>query len=194
MPLLPDPKHEAIVQAFVKGMGQLKAYNSVFSTKRTAPTASKFFAQPHIKERIKEVRELKAKLAEQRELESSAEAARKLGLTKTKVLQMLLFNAEACLRGVPIYDKDGKPTGTYTGIPTNPAAANQALKLMGMEAFGMFVERMEIGGAGDFARLTEEELAARIEADAAALGLSDDAVEEMRLITYQGDDKNSDDP
>lgn len=189
MPLLPDPKHEKIVQAFVKNPDQLAAYTSV-GFKPNAPVASRFFARPEIKARIAEVRALRSKLAEEREIESSAEAARKLGITKVKILQMLLFNAEACLRGAPILDGKGNPTGKYTGIPTNPAAGNQALKLLGMESHNMFIEKVEVGGPGDFARLTDEELAARAEADAAALGLSPEATEAL-MLTFQPEEKEN---
>jgi hypothetical protein len=96
-------------------------------------------------------------------------------------------------------DKDGKPTldengrPKYNGIPSNPAAGNQALKLIGMETHGMFIEKVEIGNPGDFARLTEEELFARIEADAAALGLPSEATEAL-MLTFQGNGDEKKDP
>lgn len=189
MPLLPNPKHEKIVQAFVKGKGQLEAY-VVAGFKPQAASASAFFKRPEIQDRIREVRALKSRLAEAREIESSAEAAHKLGLTKSKILQMLLYNAEACLRGSPVLDKEGQPVlddngrPKYNGIPLNPSAGNQALKLIGMETHNMFIEKVEVGGPGDFARLTDDELFARVEEDAAALGLPQEATEAL-MLTFQ---------
>lgn len=197
MPLLPNPKHEKIVQAFVKGKGQLEAYVLV-GFKAHAPSASAFFKRAEVQERIKEVRALRSKLAEEREIESSAEAAKKLGITKTKILHALWLNAERCLRGAPILDKEGKQETDenghlkYTAIPSNPAAANQALKLIGMETFSMFIEKVEVGGPGDFARLTDDELLARLEEDATALGLSPDAAEAL-MLTFR-DEKDNDIP
>ena len=50
----------------------------------------------------------------------------------------------------------------------------------------MFVERHEIGDPGDFARLTDDELRARVEADAEALGFDPQATESL-LAMFQGD-------
>jgi hypothetical protein len=117
--------------------------------------------------------------------------ARKLGITKTKILEALWENAQKCLRGAQIFDKNGKPTGEF-GKPDS-AGANRALQLIGMEAYGMFTERHEIGGPGDFARLTDDELFARVQTEAAALGLSADATEQL-LLTFQKGEEPEDEP
>lgn len=186
MPRLPDPKHEQIVQAFHKGMGQLESYVAA-GYKPNAGNASKFFSRPEVKRRLKEIGDLKEKRFLQ-EVEVSADVAKRLGITKEKILTALWLNASACLRGAPVLDKEGKPTGTYNGIPSNPAAANQALKLIGLECHGMFVEKLEIGNPGDFARLTDAELRARVEADAQALGMEAEATEAL-LLTFQPKDE-----
>lgn len=192
MPALPDPRHEKIVQAYAKGnLAQTDAYK-LGGYKASPQSACTFFARPEVKQRLKEVRELRTRLAAERDVETSAEAAKKLGITKTKILEALWVNARLCLRGAPIYDEKGQPTGKFRETPSNPSAGNQALKLLGMEAFGMFVERLEVGGPGDFARLSDEELAARVEADAAALGLPADATEAL-MLTFQPGEKASDD-
>jgi hypothetical protein len=95
------------------------------------------------------------------------------------------------MRGDPVLDADGKPTGKYTG-GTNPSAANQALKLLGMECHGMFVDKLEVGSPGDFARMTDDELRARVEADAQALGIDAEATEAL-MLSFQGD-KSDDTP
>jgi hypothetical protein len=49
----------------------------------------------------------------------------------------------------------------------------------------MFVERHEIGQPGDFARMTDEELAQKITTDAEALGLDPETAEAL-LTMFQG--------
>jgi hypothetical protein len=112
--------------------------------------------------------------------------ARKLGITKTKILEALWENAQKCLRGAPILDKEGKPTGEYTGKP-DAAGANRALQLIGIEAYGMFIERHEIGGPGDFARMTDEELSQKMAQELEALGLDAKAMESF-LALFRGDE------
>jgi len=182
MPALKNPRHEKIVQALHKGKSKVDAYvEGGFKPNRG--NATKFFDRPDIKKRFEEIGDLKEKRFLQ-EVEVSADVAKRLGITKEKVLTALWLNASACLRGAPILDKDGKPTGEYNGIPSNPAAANQALKLIGLECHGMFVEKLEVGNPGDFARLTDVELRARVEADAQALGMDGEATEAL-LLTFQ---------
>jgi hypothetical protein len=187
MPRLPDPKHEQVVQTFVKGSNQLDAYTSV-GFKKNAGNASKFFSRLEVQKRVNELIELKEKKFLQ-EVEISADVAKRLGISKEKIIKALWLNADRCMRGDPILDDKGEPTGRYTG-GTNPSAANQALKLIGMECHGMFIERMEIGNPGDFARLTDDELFARVEADAAALGLDSDATEAL-MLTFQSGESDS---
>jgi len=51
---------------------------------------------------------------------------------------------------------------------------------------GMFVQKMEVGGPGDFARLSDDELNDALAEQAKALGLPDDAI--AGLLTYKGSD------
>ena len=48
----------------------------------------------------------------------------------------------------------------------------------------MFVERHELGGPGDFGRLSIEELLSEIKGSAAALGVPADVVDQL-LVTFQ---------
>lgn len=183
MPLLRDPRHEKIVQTYVKGSGQVDAYVTG-GFKRNHGNACKFFARPEVKQRVQELREKKQNIEMTREIEVSRDVAHKLGITKEKIIQALWFNGQRCLRGNPVLDENGVQTGKFSGKP-DAAGANRAFQLIGMECYGMFVERHEIGNPGDFGRLTDEELAARMEADAAALGLSAEATEAL-MLTFQG--------
>jgi len=95
----------------------------------------------------------------------------------------LKYNAERCLRGQPVFDEAGvQIPGQFTGKP-DAAGANRALHLIGLE-LGMFLERHEIGGPGDFGRLSDEELLSEIKGSAAALGVPADVIEQL-LVTFQ---------
>jgi phage terminase small subunit len=59
-----------------------------------------------------------------------------------------------------VVDAKGVPTGQYV---YNGNVANKALELLG-KAQGMFVDRKEIGGAGAFDHLDDDELSKTIEA------------------------------
>jgi hypothetical protein len=182
MPALANPKHEIVCQELAKGARYLDAYEKG-GYKRNPSTASQFVKRPAIKARVKEIQEQRVEKQTEMEIVVSKNVAQKLGITKEKIIQALWFNANRCLRGQPILDENGIQTGQYSGKPDS-AGANNALKLVGMECYGMFIERVEIGGPGDFSRLTDEELAKRALDDANALGLPAEATEAL-LLTFQ---------
>jgi hypothetical protein len=189
MPVLSKPKDEKLAQNLAKGTmtDQAACRSAGFTTDPSA--VSRKTKQPHIQERVREIRALRDRVIQRNleaEIETSHTVAGKLGITRAKILESLWENARNCLRGAPILGEDGKPTGEYRSSPSNPAAANQALKLLGLECHNMFVEKMELGNPGDFARLTDDELFNRIEEDAAALGLSSDATTAL-LAMFSGD-------
>lgn len=177
MPILANPKEEIGAQARAKGARVKDAYVAAgypyFPTK-----ATQFFKRPRIVERIREIQQARIKT----EFDASENAAKALGIDKRWVLEKLKFSVETALRGQPVYDRKGKP---IPGRFTRPdvTGATQAAKLIGLE-LGMFIERHEIGGPGDFSRLTDAELAKRAMEDAAALGLSGEATEAL-LLTFQ---------
>lgn len=53
-----------------------------------------------------------------------------------------------------VLDAEGKPTGEYK---YNGSVANRALELLGKER-GMFIDRKEVGGPGDFAAMSDADL------------------------------------
>ena len=177
MPILANPKHEVVAQALARGLLIKDAYSSG-GFKYNKASATLFCQRPEIRARVKEIQLARMKT----EFDASENAAKALGIDKKWVLQRLQYSAERALRGQPILDANGVQTGRFTGRPDGNAA-NQALKLIGME-LGMFIERHEIGGPGDFSRLTDEELAKRALEDASALGLPAEATEAL-LLTFQ---------
>jgi hypothetical protein len=88
-------------------------------------------------------------------------------LPKAWVLENLRLNAERALQQRPVLNKDEKESGEYK---YDGVVANQALELIGKE-IGMFINRREHGGPGDFASLTDEELHEQIVQDLMQRGL-----------------------
>jgi phage terminase small subunit len=180
MPALPNPKYEIVAQELAKGSQIVDAYATA-GFRRSPPSATKFAQRPQIRERVQEIQRSRIKT----EFDASENAAKALNIDKKWVLERLKFNAERCLRGQPVMDENGHHIpGRFTGKP-DAHGANQALRLIGME-LGMFIERHEIGGPGDFSRLTDEDLAKRVLEDATALGLPAEATEAL-LLTFQPD-------
>ena len=124
---------------------------------------------------------MRNRISIQNEITTSRDIAHKLGIRKERILKSLWDVAEQCLKAPPVLDKEGKPTGRQGKIDS--VGAIRALELIGRETFGMFVEKVEFGEAGAFARLTDEELAKRVTSDAEALGI-DPEVLEAALATF----------
>jgi hypothetical protein len=64
--------------------------------------------------------------------------------------------------------EEGQEGAVAVAFTFDPAGANRALQLLGMEQ-SMFIERKEIGEPGAFDSLDDEELQRRIELTAAAI-------------------------
>lgn len=180
MPALHDPRWETACKAIADGQPATKAY-ALAGFKGRRGVASDFFRRPKIAARVSELLEARRQV-EQRAMLSAAE---RLGLDKYWVLERLKYNAEIALRGRPVLDERGIQTGQFEGRP-NHNAATRALNLIGKE-LGMFVERIEIGGPGEFASMSDSELTEKARQDALALGMPPEAVETL-LLTFQPQD------
>ena len=91
---------------------------------------------------------------------SSTHTVEKTSVSKAWVIAKLVENVERAMQVVPVLDRQGNPTGDYT---YQGNVANRALELIGKE-YGMFIDRKEIGGAGAFDHLDDDELSKTIEA------------------------------
>jgi len=90
----------------------------------------------------------------------STHTVEKTSVSKAWVIAKLVENVERAMQVVPVLDRQGNPTGDYT---YQGNVANRALELIGKE-YGMFIDRKEIGGAGAFDHLDDDELSKTIEA------------------------------
>jgi len=179
MPALLNPRHEKASQLKAEGTLNVDAYEKVYG-KRSKQAAHNLFKRQDIANRVAELQTIRA----QQTNETVDSALKQLGITKKWWLGSLKLNAEKCLLGKQVYDQAGKPIpGKFTAPDVH--GFNRSMELIG-RAMGLFIERMEIGNPGDFARLTDDELRARVESDAQALGIDAEATEAL-LLTFQGE-------
>lgn len=174
MPALLNTRYEAVARALADGKNKKQAILEA-GFKYSPSNAARIVRHPQVSGRTNEL--LQERHAT--EVRANQMAAKKLSLSKEWVIERLMFNAERALRGKPVLDKDGNHTGQFSG-KIDGAVANRALELLGQH-LGMFIQRHEIGDPGDFARLTDSELDARVRAEAKALGMSDEMVQQMLL-------------
>lgn len=89
-----------------------------------------------------------------------AQAAAQTTLSRSWVLEHLMDHATVCLGKKRVKIARASKDGDVHEVEVtalDQSAANRALELLGKEA-GMFVDRREVGGPGDFARMGDEEL------------------------------------
>jgi len=167
VPILKNPRYERFSQELAKGVPAEHAYKTAgFRPSRQG--ASTLRNKIDISERVTEL------LAQRETLhgQASAKAIERAALSKEWIIKNLMDNAMMCMGKKPTHvDPE---TGAET-FDVHPMGANKALELLGKE-LGMFVERHEVGGVGDFARMTDEELDTALTSQAQALGLPKDAV------------------
>lgn len=184
MPPLPNPRHEKAAQLRANGELAVDAHEQVYG-KRSKASASTLFKRPDVAGRVVELQEQRI----QNEVDTTEHALKQLGITKKWWLGNLKLNAERCLLGRPALNSNGEVIpGRFTAPDVH--GFNRSMELIG-RAMGVFIDRLEIGNPGDFARLTDAELRARVEADAQALGMEAEATEALLLTFQPSDDTDS---
>lgn len=150
MPVLPNAKHEVFAQELAKGMSADKSYETAgFAPNRH--NAATLARKQHILARVAEL------LADREAIhgQATAEAIKSTALTKQWVIETLMENVARSMQAKPAsIDEEGKVIGEYQ---YQGGVANKALELLGKE-LGMFIERREVGHAGDFDKMTDDEL------------------------------------
>jgi len=176
MPALTNPRWEKACQLRTSGQEIGRAYQDA-GFARNPVAATKFFQRPEIKARIIEMQEQRyGDTTRARDI-----AVKKVALEETWIIERAKYVIELALRGNPIRDSQGQPTGQFDG-KTNLRAATDALRLCA-DFKGMRIQRHEIGAPGDFARMTDDELDDSLVQTAQALGLPEEAV--GKLLTYR---------
>jgi hypothetical protein len=187
MPILKNPLWEKAAQERAKGLDKTKAFllSGIKQNLNVGQQAYQFFLKPEVKKRVEELQARSIKKTElilQREDDSTLAVVQRLGITREKILSGMWWTYQTALRGEAELDENGVQTGRFRGRPDRKNAL-AAGKLLGQECFGMFVDKVEVGQPGDFARLSDEELGARLDADLAALGVPE-AVRTQLALTF----------
>lgn len=187
MPALSNQKWELCATALASGVNQREAYRAG-GYKYDPGSAGKLFAKPIMKARVAEL------IAEQQEMTRIAaqRAAQEAGTDRAWVIRNLRNVALLGMRGHPLYDRMGKQLldangNVRYGKPDLTPAA-YALKLIGMDQ-GMFIQRTEIGGPGDFARMSDAELLQELTSQAESLGIPAEAI---KLLEHQPTESEED--
>lgn len=180
MPALKNSRQEKAAQLRAEGAQLVDAHEQAYG-KRNKKAASLLFKRPEVAARVEEIQALRI----QNEIDTTEHALKQLGITKMWWLGNLKLNAERCLLGATRLDRKGNPHQ----IP-DIQGFNKSMEIIG-RAMGVYIDKLEIGNPGDFARLTDAELRARVEADAQALGMEAEATEALLLTFQPKDDENT---
>jgi len=191
MPALKNPKHERFAQEVAKGVSGAKAWIAAgydTNAKAAAVSANRMLKQPRIAARVDELLERKAEI----EVKATERAIEKTGITKAAVLEELAKIGFANMADFIQTQEDGSAFVDLSKLTRDQAAAigeitsevymegsgedakavkRTKFKLLDKKAalvdigkhLGMFIDRKEVGGPGDFAAMTEEELYAELE-------------------------------
>lgn len=143
-------KQEAFVRAMMECDSAAEAYRRVYNAKNMKPHTC--HRQAHELLKNHNVTALLTQLKRERD--------EKTTLSRAWVLTRLMEHAEVCLGKRTVKLKKATRDGDTVEIETtalDQSAGNRALELLGKEA-GMFIDRRETGGPGDFARMGDDEL------------------------------------
>ena len=178
MPALPKASYELVAQALATGKSQREAYKAGGYVYKPA-NAHRLCTSPTVVRRVDEI--VAARIEDERE--ARRVATKKAGLDELWIIERTKYAVELALRGGPILDVDGRPTGRFDG-KRNLKAAVDGLRLCS-DFLGMRIHRQEIGAPNEFARMSDAELHLELENQARAMGLSDRAINE--IVALRGD-------
>lgn len=150
-------------------------------------SASRLFNRPEMKTRVNEIATERLRTERQIAAQSVTEAA----IDRAWVIRHLKHNALAAMRGHPLYDRAGNILKDAQGSPRyakpDHTAAAKSLELIGRD-LGMFIQRTEIGGVGDFARMSDTELQQELRGLVEAMGLPPEMLALVEPETEEDDE------
>lgn len=161
MPVLAKHQYEKIALALAGGDSIKNAYIAGGYSYNPA-NATRTCQRREIVERVAEIKAERAAL----EARTRVVAAEEAGVDRAWIIRHLKINVLGAMRGDPMRDRTGKlmkdpETGAQLYTKPDRQAANKGLELLGRSE-GIFVDRTEVGGPGDFSRLADDELDAAI--------------------------------
>lgn len=162
-------KHELFAQALADGLSQEAAYKKAgFTGKGARSSASTLLKHnPNISKRVEEILAGQLKIKQEAEAKAEVAISAEFELSRDDLLRKMYGIYEKAVAAEPVLNSYGQPIGEYR---TNLAAGVTALKLLGSEVHGMFVEKKEVR-TGDIKDLTEDELQERWDSMQKAAGL-----------------------
>jgi len=156
MPILRNSKFERFAQEIAAGKSGKEAY-ALAGYKKDSGNATRLQQDDRIIQRVSEI------LSEREAIhaQATAIAIEKTALTKEWVIEKLRKNALIALGEeklkASVFVKSAGEVKEIEITARDAGAANRALELLGKE-MGMFIDRHEIGGPGDFDHMSDEEL------------------------------------
>ena len=175
MPILSDPRYETACQERARG-GDIAASYRAAGFKGKPASATTFFKRPEIVHRVQEI--IQDRYEDERK--SREIATQEAGIDKSWVLKRLKYLTDISLQKKEIV-RHGKVVGY--GAQDGPTAVK--CLTLATQIGGLIVHRHELGGPGDFARMTDDELDMALVEQAKGLGLPEDAV--TRLIELRAE-------
>lgn len=176
MPALSDPRRETASQARAFGKTIVEAYAQA-GFKGKSSSAVKFFQRPEIVERVQEL--VQARYDSERK--SQEIATQEAGVDKGWILKRLKY-----LTDISLQKREIKRGAVVVGVGAMDGPTAVKCLTLAAQIGGHLINRHEVGGVGDFARLSDDELNDALAEQAKALGLPDDAI--AGLLTYKGSD------
>jgi hypothetical protein len=171
MTTLSKAKHEIVAQALAAGKSQADAYRAGGYIYKAA-NANRLCRSPAIEARVQELIGERAK----NEARSREIGVQRAGLTEEWIIVRLKHVIDLSIRGLPVYDRGGNPTGSFK---SNLEAAINGLRTAAQIA-GLLVQKRVVGGPGAFERMTDAELADALLVQCKAIGLSEGTLEDIR--------------
>ena len=136
---------------------------------------SRLCKRPEIQQRVAEIRQERAEIDAKARLVAAQESGVDLAWIERHAKILVL----GALRGDPVRDSSGKkridPETREVIYKPDRSGAARGLEILGRMK-GAFIDRIEHGGAGDFARLQDNELDKQIAELARKAGLPEEAV------------------
>lgn len=176
MPAL-APKWEAVALALAGGDTHKNAYIQA-GYSYTRASAHRLCTKDVIVKRVAEIRKERAELETRTRIAAAQEAGMDRAWWERHVKVLILGG----LRGDPVRDATGRkridPETQEIIYKPDRAAAVRGLELVARYE-GWLIERAEIGGPGDFSRLTDTELQAKLVELGSALGVPEDVIRQL---------------
>jgi hypothetical protein len=171
--MLKNVKHETLAQLLAAGKTQIEAYREAGYTGKSTGVEVRLANHPDVLVRKEEL------INQRYENERAANkvAVEAAGMGKVWITTRLKYTIDRAIRGTkPVYS-NGVVTGWVPTASDNTAAISGLKLAAQME--GLLIERVEMGGPGEFARMTDEELERELVLIGSNIGIDKKALQKV---------------